>query len=126
MKVTAFEVNNRPVNPAFGYRIDYAGHSVVLSGDTRVCKTSSDTQAGVDLLVHEVFAPGTLKRMGVSAERARSIIAYHLTPEEAGQNIWGTKPRLAVCRALGPNATDEELPFADAEDLYGALKLERI
>ena len=35
IRVTAFEVDHRPVSPAFGYRIDYAGRSVVLSGDTR-------------------------------------------------------------------------------------------
>src|SRR5687768_3144617 len=36
VKITAFEVDHTPVKPAFGYRIDYAGRSVVLSGDTRV------------------------------------------------------------------------------------------
>jgi ribonuclease Z len=35
VKVTAFEVDHAPVKPAFGYRVDYAGRSVVLSGDTR-------------------------------------------------------------------------------------------
>src|SRR5215831_14281706 len=34
VKITAFEVDHTPVKPAFGYRIDYAGRSVVLSGDT--------------------------------------------------------------------------------------------
>src|SRR5262245_61884844 len=34
--VTAFMVDHGPVKPALGYRVDYAGHSVVLSGDTRV------------------------------------------------------------------------------------------
>ena len=35
LKVTAFTVDHSPVKPALGYRVDYAGHSVVLSGDTR-------------------------------------------------------------------------------------------
>ncbi|MEP6766733.1 MAG: MBL fold metallo-hydrolase, partial [Gemmatimonadaceae bacterium] len=34
--ITAFDVDHAPVAPALGYRIDYAGRSVVLSGDTRV------------------------------------------------------------------------------------------
>ena len=89
VKVTAFEVDHRPVKPAFGYRIDYAGRSVVLSGDTRVSENLIRHANGVDLLVHEVFAPGTLKRMGVPAERADRIIAYHLTPEEAGRVFTG-------------------------------------
>ncbi len=36
VKVTAFLVDHGPVAPAFGYRVDYGGHSVALSGDTRV------------------------------------------------------------------------------------------
>ncbi|MEP7345080.1 MAG: MBL fold metallo-hydrolase, partial [Gemmatimonadaceae bacterium] len=34
--VTAFEVDHAPVTPAFGYRVDFGGRSVVFSGDTRV------------------------------------------------------------------------------------------
>jgi len=36
VKITAFEVDHTPIKPAFGYRIDHAGRSVVFSGDTRV------------------------------------------------------------------------------------------
>ena len=124
VKVTAFEVDHRPVKPAFGYRIDYAGHSVVLSGDTRVSENLIRHANGVDLLVHEVFAPGTLTRMGVPAERAQRIIAYHLTPEEAGQVFTRTKPRLAVYSHIcGPNATDEELLPPTRKTYTGPLEL---
>ena len=34
VKVTAFLVNHGHVVPAFGYRVDYGGRTVVLSGDT--------------------------------------------------------------------------------------------
>src|SRR5262245_3260773 len=34
VKITAFEVDHTPIKPAFGYRIDHAGRSVKLSGDT--------------------------------------------------------------------------------------------
>lgn len=34
LTVTAFLVDNRPVRPALGYRSDYKGRSVVVSGDT--------------------------------------------------------------------------------------------
>ena len=36
VKITAFEVDHAPIKPAFGYRVDHAGRSIVLSGDTRV------------------------------------------------------------------------------------------
>jgi ribonuclease Z len=52
VKITAFEVNHGDaIKPAFGYRIDYKGHSAVISGDTQnVIKYGT----GADLLIHEV------------------------------------------------------------------------
>ena len=44
VRITAFEVDHAPVRPAFGYRIDYAGRSVVLSGDNRVLGESHSTR----------------------------------------------------------------------------------
>jgi ribonuclease Z len=35
VKVSAFLVDHHPVEPAFGYRVDYRGRSVAISGDTR-------------------------------------------------------------------------------------------
>jgi ribonuclease Z len=35
VEVTKLEVDHKLIKPAFGYRIDYAGRSVVLFGDTR-------------------------------------------------------------------------------------------
>src|SRR6185437_13529858 len=64
VKITAFEVDHTPVHPAFGYRIDYAGRSVVLSGDTRVSENLVRYAHGVDLLIHEVAAPEAIERAG--------------------------------------------------------------
>ncbi len=40
---------------AVGYRLDYAGRSVVFSGATRPCLPPIDAAAGADLLIHETF-----------------------------------------------------------------------
>jgi ribonuclease Z len=53
VKVTAFLVDHGPVKPAFGYRVDYAGHSVAMSGDTRFSENLIKHSQGVDLLIHE-------------------------------------------------------------------------
>ena len=53
MKVTAFEVDHS-VSPAFGYRIDFNGRSVVISGDTRYSEGLIRNAQGVDVLIHEV------------------------------------------------------------------------
>ena len=110
VKITAFAVDHGLVKPAFGYRIDYAGHSVVLSGDTRVSDNLIRHAWGVDVLVHEVFEPETVKRMGLPSELGKRILAYHTSPEQGGQVFAQTKPRLAVYSHIcGPGATDQEL-----------------
>jgi len=110
VKVSAFEVDHAPVKPALGYRIDYAGRSVVLSGDTRKSDNLIRHAQGVDVLVHEVFLPDTLQRAGVSPERAKSIIDYHVTPEQAGEVFARAKPKLAVYSHICmPSAREQDL-----------------
>jgi ribonuclease Z len=57
VKVTAFTVDHGPVKPALGYRVDFAGHSVVLSGDTRFSENLIRFSQGTDVLIHEVIDP---------------------------------------------------------------------
>lgn len=110
LKITAFEVDHEPVEPAFGYRIDYGGRSVVLSGDTRVSPNLIRHAQGVDLLVHEVASPETFQRAGVGPERARTVIEHHVTPEQAGAVFAKTNPRLAVySHIVLPIATEDDL-----------------
>ena len=137
VKITAFEVDHTPVKPAFGYRIDYAGRSVVLSGDTRVSENLIRYAQGVDVLVHEVAAPETFQRAGSSPERAKSVIAHHTTPEQAGEVFARTKPKLAVySHIVPPTATEQDVipptrktyagPLELGEDLMGIVVGEKI
>jgi ribonuclease Z len=110
LTITAFDVDHSPVWPAFGYRVDYGGCSVVLSGDTRVSQNLIRYAQGVDLLVHEVASPESFERAGVRPERAKTIIAHHSTPEQAGEVFAKTKPRLAVfSHILQADATEQDL-----------------
>jgi len=105
-----FEVDHVPVRPAFGYRVDYGGRSVVLSGDTRASQNLIRHAQGVDLLVHEVASPESLQRAGTRPERAKSVIGHHVTPEQAGEVFAKTKPRLAVySHIVQPDATEQDL-----------------
>ena len=124
VKVTAFEVDHAPVKPALGYRIDYAGRSVVLSGDTRVSENLVRYAQGVDVLVHEVFVPATLQRAGVPPDRAKRIVDYHTTPEQAGQVFTRVKPRLAVYSHICmPGATEQDLVPATRTTYAGPLQV---
>jgi ribonuclease Z len=124
VKISAFEVDHAPVKPAFGYRIDYAGRSVVLSGDTRVSENLIRHAQGADVLVHEVFVPSTLERAGVPPGRAKNIIDYHTTPEQAGAVFARVKPRLAVYSHICmPSATEQDLLPATRTTYAGPLQV---
>jgi ribonuclease Z len=122
--ITAFEVDHGPVKPAFGYRIDYAGHSVVLSGDTRPSEKLVQYAQGVDLLVHEVFAPETLQGVGVPPERANKIIDYHTTAEQAGKVFARTRAKLAVySHVCMPNAREQDLLSSTRKAYRGPFEI---
>ena len=50
LRVTAFLVDHVVIEPAFGFRVDYEGRSIVLSGDTRYNENVVSYAAGADLL----------------------------------------------------------------------------
>jgi ribonuclease Z len=59
LRVTAFEVDHGEViKPAYGYRIEYGGRAVVLSGDTRYNENVIRYGTEADLLIHEGRLPG--------------------------------------------------------------------
>ena len=124
VKVTAFEVDHKPIKPAFGYRIDYGGRSVVLSGDTRSSENLIKYAQGVDLLIHEVVSPIAYTRTTVSKERAETVTAHHTTPEQAGQIFSRVKPKLAVySHIVPPSATLQDLIPPTRKTYSGPLEL---
>jgi ribonuclease Z len=112
IKVTAFTVDHGPVKPALGYRIDFAGHSVVLSGDTRYSENLIHFAEGSDVLIHEVMDPNAfrLKNPSASPERVQRILEHHTTPEEAGKVFTRVKPKLAVYSHIVPPDASDLIP----------------
>ena len=104
IKVTAFTVDHGPVKPALGYRVDYDGHSVVLSGDTRFSENLIKFAQGTDVLIHEVIDPVAFsaKTPFLTPEQRLVVIAHHTTPEEAGTVFKRVHPRLAVYSHIVP------------------------
>lgn len=99
LTVSAFEVDHGGEElPAFGYRIDFEGHSAVLSGDTTFNRNLIEHSRGVDLLVHEVTA--ATGGAAESPQQLKRIGANHTTPDQAGQIFAEVKPKLAVYNHL--------------------------
>jgi len=124
LTITAFDVDHGAVTPAFGYRIDYRGRSVVLSGDTRVSENLVRHSDRVDLLIHEVAVRATFERAGVPAERVSAVMDRHVSPQQAGEIFARTKPRLAVYSHVAQStATEQDVIPPTREKYTGPLEL---
>lgn len=121
VRVTAFTVDHAPIEPAFGFRIDYAGHSAVISGDTRFSEHLIAMAAGADLLVHEVAG-----RQNPALTQANdSVLAHHTTPDQAGTVFTRVHPKLAVYSHIVGNLTDEQLIQRTRQTYAGPLVVGR-
>lgn len=124
VKVTAFVVDHGPVKPALGYRVDYRGHSIVMSGDTKPSDNLIKFSQGVDVLIHEVARPKDdpalsgppdgLMPNGVTRQQARIVADHHTDPAEAGEVFERVKPKLAVFS----HATPSEAALATVRRKY--------
>jgi ribonuclease Z len=97
VSIRAFMVDHRGhtnLKHTFGYRIDYAGRSVVLSGDTKYCECVIEAAAGADLVIHEVAAVSAqiLKRVPFF----KRLEINHTSPENVGKVFAAVKPKLGV------------------------------
>lgn len=111
LKVTAIRVDHGPVSPAVGYRFDYRGRSIVLSGDTSKSAALIAGAKGADLLVHEALQPklvgiitAALDAKGIrnTAQITRDIINYHATPEQAAESAREAGVRELVLNHIVP------------------------
>ncbi len=123
VKVTAFDVEHGPVKPALGYRIDVAGHSVVLSGDTNFSENLIRFAQGADVLIHEVCLadPEVLK----GSEHERHVMAHHITPERAAEVFNRVQPKLAVYShiVLLGNVNEEQILARTRKTYSGPLDM---
>ncbi len=94
VKVIAFEVDHRPIVPAFGYRIEYNGKVAVFSGDTRKSENLVKFAEEADLLVHEVG--GASEELLRTSPRTKKVVEHHTLPEEVADILNRVKPKLAV------------------------------
>jgi ribonuclease Z len=94
LKITMFSVDHSPINPAVGYRFDYKGRSVVVSGDTIKSDTTIKFSKEADVLFHEALSQNIVKQMEVEAGKIGNshlakilfdIQDYHTSPVEAAE-----------------------------------------
>jgi ribonuclease Z len=111
LTVTAIRVRHDPATPAYGYRFDYQGRSIVVSGDTAPSENLARAAKNADVLVHEALSPelvGILHDAALQAGRLRAakilhdIPGYHTSPIHAAQIANEAHARLLVLTHLLP------------------------
>lgn len=120
VKVTAFAVDHRPVEPAFGYRFDSGGKSIVVSGDTRPSDNLVKFAKGADVLIHEAYLPEFLDRVDTPAVSAR-LKSYHTSAEEAGEIATRAGVKTLVLTHLIPPGADDTFRQRASKTFHGRL-----
>ena len=116
--VTAFEVDHGDlIKPAFGFRVDFDGRSVTISGDTKPSDNLVKHAIGTELLIHQVAAA---RPELLASPVYQVILDHHTKPHEAGQVFERVKPRLAVFYHFVLLGTPKVPPVTEAEVLAGA------
>jgi ribonuclease Z len=136
LRVTAFRVDHTPVSPAVGYRFDWRGRSLVVSGDTGRSASLVANARGADLLVHEALQPKLTGRASEIARRlgrdrmaklAGDVASYHTSPRDAAEEAREAGVKQLVLTHLVPapdNALGRRLFLDGAGEVFaGELTL---
>jgi ribonuclease Z len=90
LKITAYTGEHPPIHPAVGYRFDYRGRSVVISGDSNVTAETLKIVEGADLLLHDALSLPTTQALsnalGAAGQSRQSkivadVMDYHASTE---------------------------------------------
>lgn len=130
LTITAFVVDHDPVVPAVGYRFDYKGRSVVISGDAARSPMLEEAAKGADILVHDALQPRLVSNMTTALDKAgntniatitRDILDYHASPEDAANSAQTAGAKMLVLSHLVPpipNAFIYPAFLGDAPDMF--------
>ena len=138
VRISVIKVAHPPIQPAYGYRIDYKGRSVAISGDTIYSPDFVAASRGVDVIFHEALNKPMLNAMSKALKRhgrtrAAQIMIdiqdYHATPQDAARAAQNAGARALVLYHLVPSIPRgliESAFVGDAATRFGGtLKVSR-
>ena len=90
LTISAYVAEHPPIEPAVGYRFDYRGRSVVISGDSNVNGNTLKIVDGADLLLHDALSLPTVtalsEALGTEGQTRQSkivadVMDYHASTD---------------------------------------------
>jgi len=127
IKVTAFTVDHGIVKPAIGYRFEYKGKVIVISGDTLPTENMIKYSENADILIHEAYSKTWMDRVMKKAPHGMKdlltkIMNYHSSTDEAAEIAKKAKVKHLVFTHLIPDPTPvwyfEKLWAKGSSDIY--------
>lgn len=118
LKITMFPVDHRPIEPAVGYRFDYDGKSVVISGDTIKCDRLIAMAKDCDVLVHEAMddrmltgiVPALTRVDPRRAEMLTELMDYHTGTLDVAEIAREANVKKLVLTHLVPSIPPQDGP----------------
>jgi ribonuclease BN (tRNA processing enzyme) len=115
VRITAFPVPHTVWPVALGYRIDAPGRSIVISGDTRPGAELTRQSAGVDVLIHEVYAAAKVEQetMPGGGDWPKYLRSAHTSDVEIGSIAKTANPGMVILtHIVSLGATDSAMVAA--------------
>ena len=78
LRITSFVVDHSPIKPAVGYRFDYKGRSVVITGDTIVTERLREMIDDADLLFSDALSVPIVKALEAAATSSGQQRLVHI------------------------------------------------
>ena len=97
IKVKYFQVDHKPVKYAYGFNFLHKNKKLTISGDTRPCENIMKYGLLSDVLLHEVFIEGEIKKINKmrTTKTLHNVRDYHTS-----STIVGKVAKLAKCKKL--------------------------
>lgn len=124
VRVTAFVAEHGAAAPAFDYRVDFRGRSVVIAVDNRYSETLARAARHATVFVHRVaFAA---PRAVDDSPAVRDALALYASPEDSAKLLRASRPGLVLLAYVGLFSTTEEELMRRMRRLYsGPLQIGR-
>ncbi|MBD3197381.1 MAG: MBL fold metallo-hydrolase [Candidatus Lokiarchaeota archaeon] len=122
LKVFAFAVDHSPINPAFGYRIEYKGNVIAITGDTIKTENLATHCQDAEILFSEAISYKMLNNIVSGAKKLKldryakiltDIQNYHMNPITAGELAKEANVKKLVLVHITPY-----LPNENTEKMY--------
>jgi ribonuclease Z len=114
LKIYAFLVDHFPAEPAVGYRFEYRGNCVVLTGDTKKVDILTEQARSADILVSDALSYKNAALIGEVAEQNNlpriakimgDIQQYHMSPVQAAELARDAGAKMLILNHITPPVT---------------------